>query len=80
MLGFLLAEDNRNQEALAAWQRAMKLAPFDAQPRVMAARLLHKMGRDSEALDLFRAALHILPGDPGAQALIAEIEHPAAAH
>jgi predicted RNA polymerase sigma factor len=38
------------------------------------------LGRDSEALDLGRAALHILPGNPDAQALIAEIEHPAAAH
>ena len=80
MLGLLLADENRNQEALAAYQRAMTLATFDARPRVFAARLLHKMGRDSEALDLCRAALHILPGNPDAQALIAEIEHPAAAH
>ncbi len=78
MLGLLLTAEDRDQEALASYRRAMTLAPADSRPRLFAAQLLHKMGRDGEALDLCHAA--VLLGNADAQALIAEIKHQAAPH
>ncbi len=80
-LGFLLASENRDQEALAAYQRAIMLAPTtDTLCRVSAARLLHKMGRDREALELAREAARLAPGNADAQALIKEINRPGPPH
>jgi tetratricopeptide (TPR) repeat protein len=73
MLGLLLADENRNDEALTAYQRAMQLAPGDTRPHLFAAKSLHAMGRDREAGEQCRQALAIEPDYQEARALMAEL-------
>ena len=78
MLGLLLTDENRDDEALAAYQRSIGLAPQDPRPYFYAATLLHAKGRDREALDDCRLALQIDPHDPNAASLMNELTHSSA--
>jgi tetratricopeptide (TPR) repeat protein len=81
LLGILLAQENRHDEALALYRHALRLAPGDARPHFFSARSLHAMGQDREAQEQCRQALAIAPDDKNVQALAAEIEralHPSA--
>jgi tetratricopeptide (TPR) repeat protein len=80
MLGLLLTDENRDDEALAAYQRSISLAPQDPRPYLYAATLLHAKGRDREALDDCRLALQIDPHDPNAASLMNELTHSSAQH
>ncbi|MFZ0887159.1 MAG: tetratricopeptide repeat protein, partial [Candidatus Binataceae bacterium] len=73
MLGLVLAGEDRNQEALAAYQHALALAPNDSRPHFYAAQAFHAMGREREALAQCQAALAINPAYADATALMAEI-------
>ncbi len=80
MLGLLLADENRGEESLRALARAQQLSPADPEPHFFAARVLHAMGRDHDALQQCRRALAASPNYPGALALMTEIERGAAPH
>ena len=73
MLGLLMADQNRNDEALAALQHAIDLKPHDARPYFYAAKLLRAKGHNRQALDDCRLALQIDPYDPGAASLMSQI-------
>ena len=73
MLGLLLTDQNRDDEALAAYQRSIGLAPQDPRPYFYAARLLHAKGRDREALEDCHKALAIDPNHAGAASLMNDI-------
>jgi len=73
MLGLLLTDQKRDDEALAAYQRSIGLAPQDPRPYFYAARLLHAKGRDREALDDCHKALAIDPNQAGAASLMNDI-------
>jgi len=72
-LGLLLADDNRGEESLSAFGRAQQLSPRDPEPHFFAARVLHAMGRDRDALQQCRRALDIAPAHNGARSLQDEI-------
>ncbi len=74
MLGLLMSDQDRDDEALAALQHAIDLKPQDPRPYVYAARLLSAHGRSREALDDCRVALQIDPYDPGAASLMSQIK------
>ncbi|MFZ0888632.1 MAG: tetratricopeptide repeat protein [Candidatus Binataceae bacterium] len=78
-LGVALAAQDRNEEALSAYERALKLVPADASIDLLAATALHKMGRDGEALEHCRRVLAVTPNDPNARALAAAIERASSA-
>jgi protein O-mannosyl-transferase len=80
MLGLLLTDENRGEEALAAYQRSIGLAPQDPRPYFYAAKLLHAKGRDREALDHCRRALQIDPHDLNAASLMNDLTHSSAQH
>ncbi len=73
-LGLALAGQGRNDEALSAYQSALKLAPADPAVNSVTAATLHKLGRDSEALQYCRTAIALAPNDQGARSLMAEIQ------
>jgi tetratricopeptide (TPR) repeat protein len=73
MLGLFEADRNRDAEGLADFDRALQLAPADAAARFFAARALHKLGRDQEALDQCRKALAIAPDSADARQLMEDI-------
>ncbi len=73
MLGLLLADENRGEESLRALARAQQLSPADPEPHFFAARVLHAMGRDRDALQQCRHALGLAPGYDQARALRDEI-------
>ena len=60
--------------ALVAYRRMAILAPDFSAPYYLTAEVLHRMGRDTEALANCRAALKINPGDPATRALVAQIQ------
>jgi len=76
MLGLLLADENRGAESLRAFDRVQQLTPGDPEPHFFAARVLHALGRDPDALQQCRRALALAAssGHPGALALMTEIE------
>jgi len=74
MLGLAMEELTRNQEALAAYERALSINSYDARTRLFMARTLHAMGRDREALAECRSAQDIAPNDANARALMAQIQ------
>ncbi len=80
MLGLLLTDENRDDEALAAYQRSIGLAPQDPRPYFYAARLLHAKGRNREALDDCHKALAIDPNHAGAASLMNDITRSSAGH
>ncbi len=72
-LGLLLADENRREESLRALDRAQQLSPGDPEPHFFAARVLHAMGRDRDALQQCRRALALAPAHNGARTLRDEI-------
>ena len=72
-LGLLLADDNRGEESLSALDRAQQLSPGDPEPHFFAARVLHTMGRDGDALGECRRALDLAPAHKGARSLQEQI-------
>jgi tetratricopeptide (TPR) repeat protein len=72
-LGAARAAQNHYADAYAAFQRALALFPRDPQTHFYAARVLHKLGRNDEALDHCRSALELNPNHSGARDLMAEI-------
>ncbi|MFZ0887166.1 MAG: tetratricopeptide repeat protein [Candidatus Binataceae bacterium] len=79
-LGITLAAQNRNQEALAAYERVLRTIPAEPAINFLAATTLHALGRDDEALAHCRRVLAVAPGDPRTLALMAEINRSAAPH
>ena len=78
LLGLFEADQNRTEESLADFDHALGLAPDNATTHFLAARMLHKLGRDPEALAQCRKALAIAPDSADARQLIDEISgHPA---
>jgi protein O-mannosyl-transferase len=73
MLGLLMWAQNRYPDAAAAFAHAVALAPGDARPYYFAARALHRLARDPEALEQCRRALAIDPGNAEARQLSDEI-------
>lgn len=53
----------RDDDAMAPWQRAIDIDPKNPAWRTGMARCLSRLGRHDEALPYFRAALRQLPGD-----------------
>ncbi len=72
-LGLLLADDNRGEESLRALDRTQQISPGDPEPHFFAARVLHAMGRDHDALQQCRRALALAPGYDQARTLRDEI-------
>jgi protein O-mannosyl-transferase len=72
-LGLALSAQNRASDALSSFDQALRLAPYDSILHVVAGAMLHKLGRDREALDQCRVALALHPDEPNARALTAEI-------
>ena len=64
----------RDVDAERHFQRALALAPADAQPYFYYARWLDERGRTAEALIRARAAVALNPAQPGAQALLAKLQ------
>jgi Flp pilus assembly protein TadD len=79
-LGSALGAASRFDEALAAYDRALAIAPADAGPHFMTARLLHAMGRDREAMAQCRQALEFSPADAGTLSLMEAISGAARNH
>ena len=75
-LGLALGAQKRYQEALSAWQQALKISPNDPSVHLLSAQALHLMGRDSESLEQCRAVLVAAPDNASAQALMAQISAP----
>jgi protein O-mannosyl-transferase len=74
MLGIGATLQHDNEDALSDFQRALTIAPRDTFTRTLAAAALHRLGRDSEALDQCRAVLAVAPSDANARALMAKIQ------
>src|SRR5579875_557436 len=74
MLGSARAIQNRYDDALAAYQHALRIAPGDPTLRFLTALTLHNLGRDREALKQCQLALRAAPSNPNALALLRLIE------
>lgn len=83
-LGSALALQQRYQEALEAYRRALALEPRDPGTRLLFALTLHNLGRNQAALAECRMVLAMIPQDPNARALLnqirQELANAAAAH
>jgi len=60
LMGTLLLQEREEARALAAFERAVALAPRSAEARNGQARVLHALGRHAEALAAAQAALEML--------------------
>src|SRR5262249_14584289 len=72
MLGWLAYLDDRPDEALAAYQRADDIEPFDAKNHYHMGLALAKLGRLPDAEDRFRQVLRIDPKHTGACQALAD--------
>ncbi len=72
-LGGALAAQKRNQDALAAYEKAIALAPDRPVTYYSAAQMLHALGRDQEAMEQLNRGLELRPNDSHARALIDQI-------
>jgi tetratricopeptide (TPR) repeat protein len=73
-LGWLYVERNRLEEATAALDRAISLAPRAARPLVIKGVIAARQSRFAEAVDLWKKARTLEPGYPNIDRLIAEAE------
>jgi tetratricopeptide (TPR) repeat protein len=80
LLGLLMSDENRYQEAVDAFARAETLTPGDVRVHVFAAQSLHMLARDPEALDQCQRALAIDPGNAEARQLRDAIASGSAPH
>ena len=71
-LGLALAGQNRSEDAVSAYYRALALAPTDLRARIQAILQLRKLGRNREALAQCRQALAVAPDELGQLALLKE--------
>ncbi|HVN64523.1 MAG TPA: tetratricopeptide repeat protein [Candidatus Binataceae bacterium] len=74
VLGGVLAAENLDAEAIAAYRHAVSIVPTDADLHYRIAVLLHKDGRQREAREECALALEGSPRDPKLLELMAEIE------
>ncbi|HUO04002.1 MAG TPA: tetratricopeptide repeat protein [Candidatus Binataceae bacterium] len=72
-LGTVLVADNRRDEALAVYRRAVARLSYAPDIHYKIALLLHQMGRNAEAREECRAALAQAPNDARVQALMSAI-------
>jgi Flp pilus assembly protein TadD len=70
-LGVVLAKRHADQDAEAAFRRAIQLAPDRVTPSVNLAILYARSGRHAEALTLLRAAFEKSPEQPGLRTQLA---------
>ncbi|MGB3209071.1 MAG: tetratricopeptide repeat protein [Desulforhopalus sp.] len=74
ILGSLLERQKKEQESLAAYEKAKELDPQNTQPYLSAARLLTKLGKTDEAKAKYRAMIEqqpdSMPGHMGIAALL----------
>ncbi len=63
-MGTTLAEQGRDEEAIAEYREALRIAPHYLDARCNLANLLHQNGRDAEALTHYEEALRGNPHDP----------------
>ena len=75
MLGSALALQRRYDDALAAYEQALKVVPGNATVRFLIALTLHNLGRNQEALAQCQLVLQAAPSNPNALALLQLIEH-----
>jgi len=80
MLGLLMVDQKRDDDALVSFQHAIGLKPHDPRPYLYTARLLHAKGRDREALDDCHQALAIDPNNADASSLMNDLTHSSAQH
>ena len=64
LLGVIAAQEQRYDDAFAAFARAAELAPGDAQPFFNWGEALREAGRPAEAVEQFRKAVQRRPDDP----------------
>src|SRR3954452_3237306 len=74
-LGTVLAARERKEDALAAFQAALRLDPAHAEAGVNAASLLHAAGRNSEALPLLERVVAAHPGLAQAHHNLGQVLH-----
>ena len=79
MLGSAMAVQQRYDEALAVYQRALRIVPSDTNVRFLIALTLHNLGRNSEALAQCQLVLDAEPANSNAQALMQAIQRDAGA-
>ena len=74
LLGAVLADQKRYDEALSAYNQAARISRDDPDPHFFMAMVLHTMGREDQALAQCRAALAIEPNDGNARALMSALQ------
>jgi tetratricopeptide (TPR) repeat protein len=74
LLGAALAQQNRPEQALGAFQHALAADLPDPAVHFYAAQMLHRLGRDDEAMGQCKKALEVSPKYSQAQGLIGEIK------
>jgi tetratricopeptide (TPR) repeat protein len=74
MLGSALALQQRYDDALAAYERALKVIPGNTTVRFLIALTLHNLGRNQEALTQCQLVLQAAPSNPNAIALLQLIQ------
>ena len=74
MLGSSLALQRRYDDALAAYEQALRVVPGNATVRFLIALTLHNLGRNQEALAQCQLVLQAAPSNPNALALLQVIE------
>ncbi len=70
MLGSALAVKRRYDDALAAYEHALKVIPGNTTIRFLIALTLHNLGRNPEALTQCQLVLQAAPSNPNALALL----------
>jgi tetratricopeptide (TPR) repeat protein len=68
------AEQGRHREAIAAFEKSIRLNPDWAAPRVELGKSLWALGRSEEAVASFREALRRKPQDAEAKELLKQAE------
>lgn len=79
VLGAIMSSEHRYDDALGFYRRAVAASPSDSTLHYLTALALHHLGRDREALDECAMVLSGTPNNPGARALMAEINRTTAA-
>ncbi len=74
MLGSAMAVQHRYDEALNAYQHALRIVPDNTTLRFLTALTLHNLGREREALEQCQLVLRAAPSNPNALALLHLIE------
>jgi tetratricopeptide (TPR) repeat protein len=70
LAGSAMAIQKRYEDALGAYEHALRGAPGNATLRFLIALTMHNLGRNREALSQCQLVLQAKPGDPNARALL----------